>query len=59
MSMSELRLVLINIVNVVLTAMAKNHTASRTVAQWVVWAHSEGMPDIIEHTSDAGVQLRQ
>ena len=34
--------------------MAKSHSASRSAAQWVEWASSENMPDIIEDAHEAG-----
>ena len=30
------------------SAMSKSHSSSRTVEQWVDWAHSEGFVDIVE-----------
>ena len=35
-----------------LGVMSKTHAASRTIADWVVWARGEGFIDIEEHAPD-------
>ena len=37
--------------------MAKSHSSCRSAAEWVTWAQSEGMFDLVESEEDPGIYV--